>query len=359
MRIAIIGGGNIGTLMAGEFAANGHEVNVFASKPEMWNDSIKVLDQQDRVLMEGRLATVSDDLRLCIKGADMIWITYPTFMLQSIADNLSSIVSPGQHIGVVPGNDAEFYFADHVREGVILFGLQRVHSIARLKKRGDSVYMLGRKPELQVAALPSSKTDEIAEEVEALFRVPTVSLPHYLVETLTPSNPILHTARIRSMFRHWEQGVYYDRNILFYEEWDDASSKLMLSCDDELQQICRALEQEMGIDLSGVKSLCEHYESPDAFALTAKISGIPAFRGLTSPMKEVSKGCWVPDFDSRYFKADFAFGLKAIRDIAKLVEVPTPAMDDVYSWYKRHMPDAIVFDAMPKTLGELKQLYRQ
>ena len=240
MRIAIIGGGNIGTLMAGEFAAGGHEVRMFVSKPDIWDRSIEVLDQQDSVLMSGQLAVVSDDLKLCADGADMIMVTYPTFMLQAIANKLLPLVNTGQRIGVVPGNDAEFFFAEHVRKGAILFGLQRVHSIARLKERGKSVYMLGRKPELQVAALPANKTGVVAKEVESLFGIPTVPLPHYLVETLTPSNPILHTTRIRSMFRDWKPGIYYDRNILFYEEWDNASSELMLMCDDELQGICFA-----------------------------------------------------------------------------------------------------------------------
>ena len=56
MRITIIGGGNVGTLMAGEFAYKGHDVTVFTSKPDKWSREITVLDNADRVLFKGTLA---------------------------------------------------------------------------------------------------------------------------------------------------------------------------------------------------------------------------------------------------------------------------------------------------------------
>lgn len=357
MRISIIGGGNVGTLMAAEFAAAGHEVVVCASHPEEWSSRIEVLDQHDGLVFESELSEVTPDLDSAVRDADIVWITYPTFMLPDLAASLLPSIHAGQLIGVVPGNDAEFFFSEHIAKGAVLFGLQRVHSIARLKQRGKSVYMLGRKPEIQVAALPASRTREVASIVEGLFRIQTVSLPNYLVETLTPSNPILHTTRIRSMFRDWEPGKAYDRNILFYEEWDLPSAELLLKCDEELQCVCRSLEGRPGLDLSLVKPLSVHYESETAEAMRAKISGIPAFRGLTSPMKEVSPGRWVPDFESRYFKADFAYGLRAIRDISSLADVSVPHIDEVLAWYERLSGGAEGRGFVPGSIEELGRLY--
>lgn len=357
MRIAIIGGGNIGTLMAGEFSERGHEVRVFTSKPQDWNDTISILDAQENILGYGKLALVTSDLSKAVSFADIIMVTYPTFMLKSIADDLLTLAKPGQLIGVIPGNNAEFFFSAHIKRGITLFGLQRVHSVARLKKRGHSVYMLGKKRDIQVATLPNSAVDEVANRMSELFELPCTRLKNYLVETLTPSNPILHTTRICSIFRNWKPGIFYDRNFLFYEEWDIASAELMLSCDDELQDACRALEKKLEIDLSQVRSLREHYESPTAEAIVAKISSIPAFKGLSSPMKEVKPGQWIPDFNSRYFKADFAFGLKAIKEIASLAEAATPNIDEVYTWYREVTEDAAHFDEIPKTLNELREIY--
>ena len=357
MVITIIGGGNIGTLMAGQFAAKGHDVRIVASDAPRWSDAIDVLDPDGSVISTSRPSLVTNDLGEAMAGTDMVWVTYPTYLLASAAEMLLPFARRGLQIGIAPGNDAEFFFAEHVRKGAVLFGLQRVHNIARLKERGRAVYLLGSRPQLHVAALPSSQTALLAEETQRLFEIPTVALSHYLVETLTPSNPILHPTRIRTMFADWEPGVYYDRNILFYEEWDIASSELMLACDDELQSTCRALERELGIDLAQVISLREYYESPDPQALTRKISSIPAFKGMSSPMKEIEAGRWAPDFDSRYFKADFAYGLKTIVDLAKLVNTPTPNMVETYEWYMQITGDSKSFDGVPATLQDLAAIY--
>lgn len=359
MVISIIGGGNIGTLMAGEFASAGHEVRVCASDAANWAGSIQVYNQEDAPVCEGRLALVSSDLAEVMRGAEVVFVTYPTFLLKSVAERMLPYVEQSQLIGVVPGNDAEFFFAEHVKRGTVMFGLQRVHCVARMKERGKSVYRLGEhRTQLHAAALPAAKTPEVAHTMESLFGIPTEALPNYLVETLTPSNPILHTTRIRTMFRDWGPGKTYDHNILFYEEWDIPSAELMITADAELQQVCRALECELDCDLSQVRSLKLHYESPDAPSMVAKITSIPAFKGLTSPMKEVTPGEWVPDFNSRYFHADFAYGLKAIKDIAALTGVDTPTINDVYAWYVFAAKPTDIFNGVPSTLEDFAALYR-
>lgn len=359
MNITVVGGGNIGTLMAAEFAAAGHSVTMMASSPDQWSETLQVLDETGSVIKEGRLALVTENAAQAAESAEAVFITHPTFMLEDTAARLLPFVRKGQLIGVVPGACGEFFFREHLKRGAVLFGLQRVHDIARIKTRGKSVFSLGRKPEIQVGAVPNEQSVSVAALMADLFAMPAVPLPNYLVETLTPSNPLLHTTRIRSMFRNWEPGITYPRNILFYEEWDLPSAELLIACDDELQNVCRAIEGETGMDLSSVRPLKEHYESPDAPALAAKISGIPAFRGLTSPMREVGPDQWVPDFKSRYFRADFAYGLKAILDIAALANIATPHMDDVHQWYLTVAnQSAVTMRGMPNTVKELTNLYQ-
>lgn len=359
MNITIVGGGNIGTLMAGDFAAAGHSVTMLVSDPARWSNTLQVLGEGDTLLKEGPLALVTDNAALAMASPEVVFITHPTFMLEETAQRLAPFVAEEQLIGIVPGACGEFFFGEALNRGATIFGLQRVHDIARIKERGASVYSLGRKSEIQIGTLPSTQSERVASLMADLFAMPAVALPNYLIETLTPSNPILHTTRICSMFRQWEEGITYPRNILFYEEWDVPSAELLLACDDELQSLCRALERATELDLSLVRPLREHYESADAAALAAKISSIPAFRGLTSPMKEIGPEQWIPDFQSRYFRADFAYGLKAIRDIAALAMVPTPFMDDVYHWYTSNAGQAeVVPNGMSSTLSELVQLYR-
>ena len=147
---------------------------------------------------------------------------------------------------------------------------------------------------------------------------------------MTPSNPILHTTRLKTLFGNWHDGVVYESIPLFYEDWDDESSKLLIACDEEVQKICAVLHE---FELQYVKSLREHYESPTAEAMTKKISSISAFKGLTTPVVKVDDG-YIPDLHSRYFTADFSYGLAIIKQIADFAEVITPNIDEILNWYR-------------------------
>ncbi|RVU97544.1 hypothetical protein EII22_05175 [Coriobacteriales bacterium OH1046] len=357
MEIAVIGGGNIGTLIAAEFAARGHSVRLRASEPQIFSKTIDVFDTDDGLILQGTLSCITDDLAVAVDGAEMICITYPTFMFRDLGEKLAACIEAGQTVCVMPGAAAEFFFGACIDKGAALLGLQRVHCVARLKERGKSVYMLGRKAELQLASVPARIAQDRASVVAELFEMPVRVLPNYLVETLTPSNPILHTTRLCSMFSSWEPGIVYPANILFYESWDDASSELLIACDDELQRVCRALERMLDIDLSEVLSLKAHYESPDAAAMTAKIAHIPAFKGLTSPMRQVAPGQWAPDFTSRYFRADFPYGLKIIKDFAAFAGIGTPHIDHVWEWYPGVSSAREFFEGIPAGIEALKALY--
>ena len=329
MKMTIIGGGNVGTLMAAEFSSKGHEITIFTSKPHLWNKELTVLDDCKNVLMSGNVSKITNDMQESVNGAEIIWITYPAELFDELGEQISKYIKAGQIIGVVPGSGgAEFAFKKSIDKGAILFGLQRVHSIARIQKYGESVYMLGRKNKLELGTIPTSKSKEISILVESLFNIPCDYLPNYLCVTLTPSNPILHTTRLYAMFKDYNSGVYYSHNFLFYEEWDNFSSEILIACDEELQMLCSRIP----MDLNSVVSLKKYYENDTAEGLTIKISGIKAFKGITSPMVERDRG-WIPDFKSRYFSTDFPYGLKIIKDIAILFEVNTPNIDKVWSWY--------------------------
>lgn len=328
-KICLIGGGNIGTLLAAEFAAKGYSISVYTSQSSSWSDKLQVYSPLDELIIDVSNIEATNNLEQAVWDAQQIWVTLPVFMFPKIAEELYPLIVPGQIIFCTPGAGAEFYFQSLIQKGGILCGLQRVHSIARLKERGKSVYMLGRKDNLYAAAIPKHATSLCCDLIAAQLDIPCTALDNYLAITLTPSNPVLHTSRLYSMFKDYYHGLTYDRNFFFYEEWTDDASEILLKCDSELQSICRALPN---LDLHSVRSLRSHYESDSPIQMTQKIRSIVAFQGIRSPMVETPIG-WIPDFNDRYFVADFAFGLKIIRDIAHLLHVSSPSIDIIWSWY--------------------------
>ena len=331
MRITIVGGGNIGTQFAVHCAEKGHAVTVYTSKPDLFERHLNIVDEHNITTHEGTIETATNDPETAFRNADMIISTLPSNLMKTVADTIYDHTGKNTAIGVVPGSGgSECAFHRCIERGNTFFGIERVPAIARLVQKGKTVRSTGYRNELHVAAIPSEKAAETADIIAGIFDIPCVVIPCYLNLTMTPSNPILHTTRLRSIFRNWHEGVVYQNIPLFYEDWDDASSELLLACDEEVQAICKALPE---FDLKYVKSLRIHYESPTVEALTAKISSIPAFKGLTTPVLKEADG-YIPDLHSRYFTADFSYGLSILQQIAAFAGISTPNIDETMAWYK-------------------------
>ena len=335
MRICIVGGGNIGTLLVGEAAADGHDVTMYTSRPDSWHNHIVVKDIQGLIIAEGDIYTITDDMSLALKNQDYICVTLPSIAQKSFADKAAAYVKPGTRFVMIPGyGGTEFLMQSVLKQGAVLIGFERVQAIARLIRYGQSVCMRGRKNEIQLASYPQCTEDEIktiANDMEVLFHLPVKIMPNYLNITFTPSNPVLHTSRLYSMFKDYQEGVYYPSHLPFYDGWTDFSSEVLFRLDDEVQLLCSTLNH---LDLDGVKSLRLHYESPTISAMTYKLTHIDSFHGIMSPMKETDKG-WIPDFNNRYFSCDFNYGLEILYQFAKICHLKVPAMDTVMQWYRK------------------------
>ncbi|MBP3857839.1 MAG: NAD/NADP octopine/nopaline dehydrogenase family protein [Ruminiclostridium sp.] len=330
MRITIVGGGSIGTQFAVHCAEKEHDVIVFTSEPDLFDGHINIVDENGITTHEGNVHKATNSQKVAFENAELIIITFPAMLMDDIAKVIYEYADNKAIIGVVPGSGgSEFAFRKCIERGNIFFGIERVPAIARLVKKGKTVKSTGYRSDLHVASIPRCEVDKCCDLVQKIFDIPCLPVPDYLCLTLTPSNPILHTTRLRTIFKDYHNGVVYQSIPLFYEEWDDESSELLLACDDEVQKICKALPE---FQLCYVKSLREHYESPTASAMTKKISGIAAFKGLKTPAIEVEGG-FIPDFHSRYFTADFSYGLTVFHQIAKLAGVSTPNIYGTSSWY--------------------------
>lgn len=355
MNVTIIGSGNIGTLIAAEFAAKGHDVVVYSRKHRLINEELEVYDAEGNFVTSGRIKMATDNLELAIKGADLIFICTPSETFSVLAHNLERAVEKTQTICVIPGTGgAEFAFSKIIKKGCCFMGFQRVHSIARLKEYGKSVFMLGRKDDVKFASIPANECEKFKVPFETTFDMPFINVGSYINVSLTPSNPILHTTRLYSMFSKQDVNYVYNCNPLFYEEWDNETSDLIIHCDRELEALCEALP----FDMKYTKTLEEHYESFGVQAMTDKISHIPAFKNLYSPMIEKNSGNgWCVDWNSRYFVSDFSYGLKIIVDFCKVFGVKCETMERIWNWYLVNANPREYF-SMPYVKEELVLFYK-
>lgn len=333
MKITIYGGGNIGTQFATHYAEAGNDVTMFTSKPKKFAKHLTVVNHDGQILHEGDIKTATSDPAEAFADADVIFIIVPSFAMKKAASNVIPYVKKGAFIGIIPGNGGgEVSFKDAIDKGAIVFGLQRVPSVARLVEYGKSVCATGYRKTLYAAALPKKYTEDACRILSDGLQMECKALPNYLNLTLTPSNPILHTTRLMTLFRDYVPGkTVYQHVPLFYEDWSDETTELLFECDAEVQGLCRELKD---FDLSEVKSLKVHYENDTVEGFTNKIRSIEGFKDLQTPMMKVEGG-YIPDLNSRYFTADFNYGLCVIMQIAALVGYRMPNCQSVFDWYQK------------------------
>lgn len=332
MNITIVGAGNIGTQFAVRCAQKGHAVTVYGSKPEKISKHLIEADENGCIKCEGEIVEATNDAGKAFSCADVIFVTVPAFCMREVADKVFPYMKKGVKIGLIPGTGGgECAFKNCMENEAVIFGLQRVPGVARLIEYGKKVCVIGYREELHLSALPKKYTEECCSLLKELFDMPCRALPNYLNLTLTPSNPILHTTRLRILFQDYKEGVTYERVPLFYQEWDDETSQLLFRCDEEVQQICRNLNM---FELKDVRSLKTHYESDTPEQLTKKIRSIKGFRGLKTPTIE-KQGAFIPDLHSRYFTADFSFGLAILIQIAEFLNLRAENMKEVMGWYEK------------------------
>lgn len=353
MNITIVGGGNIGTQFAVHCAHKGHSVTVFSSKPERFSQELQCVDAQGAIFCTGPLRQATADPLMAFGDADVIFVTVPADCMHPYAEHILPHIRPGVKLGLIPGTGGgECVFRDALDKGAVIFGLQRVPAVARLREYGKTVCSTGYRSELFAAALPKRYTEDCCQLLTDIFDIPCTPLPDYLNLTLTPSNPILHTTRLKNLYGDYIPGKVYPEIPLFYQHWNDETSRLLIACDEEVQALCRALTD---FDLSGVKSLKIHYESNTPEEMTAKISSIAAFQGLTSPHKPVAGG-FIPDFESRYFTADFSYGLTILVQLARMAGISAPHMEATLHWYETIVGDREMFCFSRWNIHDLKDL---
>lgn len=330
-RICICGGGSLAHVCAGVLSSQPEvEVNIFTRKPDLWSHQMQVTDLNGK-MYNGNLNIISNNAEDALKDCDIVFLCLPGFAIEGTLNSIKPYIGNAVVGSIVCSTG--FFFAAHriLGEDARLFGFQRVPYIARTKEYGHTANLLGYKPQLAIAVENVEDNESFRQLVETLWMTPVKLLGSHYEVSLTNSNPILHTGRLYSMWKDWN-GEVYDHNILFYKEWTVEASQMLIDMDTEFMQLLDVLPVTKG----AIPSLLEYYESYDAESLCNKITSIPAFQNITSPMKEVEGG-WIPDFESRYFTEDFPYGLKFIVDLAKEHNINCPNLNKVFEWGKKRV----------------------
>ena len=331
LTLCICGGGSLGTVIAGIAASKGYEVNILTGHPESWNHNITVEDKAGKKY-EGRIARISSEADEVIPQSDIVLCCLPGSVIYGQLLKIKPYLSENTAVGSIFSCTGFFVSAiSALGTEVKLFGFQRVPFIARVKEYGNSATLLDYRKMLNIAFWNVSYEGQkfYVGKLSDILCTPINVMEHALQATLTNSNPILHPARLYSLFKKFDIKHPFTYIPRFYEDWTDDSSEMLIVCDGEFQ----AMLCKLGLDSQYTPPLLEYYESSDAESLTRKITSIESLKGLKVPMIEC-KGGYAPDWDNRYFTEDIPYGLLLIKYVCQLIDIKTPNIDKIITWYQ-------------------------
>ena len=326
--VCVCGGGHIGHAAAGYFAANpDFKVSLLTRQPEKWAGMVECTLPGGGVAT-GRLQSVSDSPADTIPGADIVLLCLPGFAIEEVLRDIRPWLGSGTAVGSVMCSTGFFFIAhETLPEGQPLFGFRRTPFIARTLEYGRRVAIQGFKKVLHMAVENHPDPERLALTLAKATGTPVELLPGIYEASLSNGNPLLHTSRLYTLWGGHKPGTAYGSVPMFYEDWTDEASAKLVEMDRELHLLMRSLP----MDPESLPTILDYYESADIGALTRKISSIPAFKGIKSPMVAVPGG-FAPDFRNRYFAEDFPYGLDIVARIAKEHSVDTPTIREVDNW---------------------------
>lgn len=338
MKVCVCGGGNLGHVVTAFLSLQPDvDVTLLTRSPRRWSHDITLL-MPDNTEHLCQVSDITADASVAIPAADYVIMCLPGYAFADEMRLIAPYLSTDTVVGSVVSNTGFFFEAQkYLPSGITLFGLQRVPFISRTLIYGHKAHLMGTKAALQVCVTDnpeslsnSSGKEEVRAMLERLFATPVSLLDSIFEASLSNSNPLLHPARMYSMWKDWDGDRIYDTNCLFYEGWTDEASEILIAMDREFFRLLDVLSVRKG----SIPTILDYYESTDAASLTTKLHSIKAFHGILSPMRRVERG-YVPDLSSRYFTEDFLLGMSMIQRLAMEHNVPAPVINRVYEWGKK------------------------
>ncbi|MCL0021036.1 NAD/NADP octopine/nopaline dehydrogenase family protein [Providencia rettgeri] len=323
-NILIIGGGNVGHSLAYSLSDKAN-VNLLVRDKTKWNTKLRFGSSESQSF---KVFTWDEKIE---DSPSIIFLTLPLLYRKDTLDRLLQLKIHHSTIVAIPGygNFEELISTIKGYEKFNYGSLQRVPYICRIKEYGKEIEITGYKDKLFLYL--KDKKDDLLETFSYLFSTPTYYLESHLQNTLSNSNPLLHTSRLYSIFHN---NLKKKRKILFYEEWNDESSHLLINMDSELREIYKANHIE-----NLHTDILSHYGVSSAVELTNKIRNIDAFKKIETPMIQDGEGHYTADLQSRYFTEDFGIGLKCIDDIAIKSNLKLKFIPMILNWYNSIMKE--------------------
>ncbi|MDY4316600.1 NAD/NADP octopine/nopaline dehydrogenase family protein [Pectobacterium actinidiae] len=359
LNVVICGAGKTGHLATVLFKQLPDvKVTLLGSHPRLPEAYQKHGKRLHALLPDGETLIATPDCVTCdpaeaCRDADVVIITVPANfradLLARIAPHLPA--DKPVYVGAIPGFCGFDWLAERelaARPNAVIWGMKDVAHIAFDLLLGQSIKMGGEKATLYVA----THRHETAESQQALmvllqrlYSAPVVLLPDYLEITLTPGNPIMHSAVIYGLIGPYGQwhARPFSQPLCWWNDCPELGAYYLERMDEENQRLCAALETRLGVRLDSVLPLKQEIidaygdQIADAHTMLSVLRTNQAYHGIGLPLRKYDADGYVFDTQHRVFQEDIAYGLSLLVTIAENLAVSVPYIEEVYRWCSDYM----------------------
>ncbi|KAF7961475.1 hypothetical protein AWV80_32695 [Cupriavidus sp. UYMU48A] len=357
--VTVCGGGRTGHLNAILFAqrpgvrvklltGNRHIVAQYARQDEVLTAFLP-----DGGTLTASADMVTDDPALALRDADIVIITVPAHARPALLRQIAPCLSEGKpvYVGAVPGFCGFDWLAEAAlaqRPNAVIWGMKDVPHTAFALDPGVSVRMGGAKQRLYAGCHARERHEArqaLLAHLDRLYEAPVDLLDSYLEITLTPGNPIMHSAVIYGLIGPY--GQWHARElptpVCWWTDCPELSAYFLERADEESQRLCHAVAHRLDVDLSSVKPLrqeiVEAYgeQIRDPSTMLSVLRTNRAYADIEAPLVPADGGGYLVDKSSRAFHEDVAYGLATLVEMGRRLGVDTPHLREIFDWNIAYM----------------------
>ncbi|KAL4235529.1 hypothetical protein ACF0H5_003926 [Mactra antiquata] len=361
LNITICGGGNGAHTFAGISSlvknANVTVVTIFENEAERWAETmgkngfeVKFKgDKKVTIAPEDVKFKVTKEVKSVIPDSDLVVICVPAYTHNIYMNLISPYLNKNCPIVGMPGQPGFEYEAltilkEHGKTNTIM-SIETMPWACRIIKYGECVEVLGTKDEVcytlvdKLGGGTKVGQSHVEDVMQALLgSKPVLSRMENILKYTFLCRPTIHPPIMYAKWKSWD-GLPLETPPLFYQGVDEEAVRYLDGLTEEVTQTAAALDNKFPeLGFSGVSTmkewLIDHYSDQisDKSSLLTCLQTNSAYDGLVHPMTKTSDGKFVPDFQYRYTREDVPYGLIVLRQIASMVEVSTPIIDEIIKW---------------------------
>ncbi len=282
--------------------------------------------------------------------SDLVLLVLPAYAHELTLKALAPYLPSETIIGAIPARSGFELSAHYCLGGIsqkrTIFCGQTLPWACRIVEYGRQVQVLGTKECIGLAAVPAEAAVEISAWLSKYLQVNFVPMNSSLAASLGNIGQVIHPGIMYGLLKKYDGAIWNEAEVpLFYQGVTDEVAALMEHLSAEIMEIATILTQKHGIDLHEVISvkqwLLRSYAAniADKSTLARAFRTNRSYRELKMPVKKVAGG-YIPDYQNRYLTEDIPFGLLYSKAVAKMVDCPTPFIDEVIStaggWTGKH-----------------------